>query len=470
MSGSLRRARSRSSRSPPRSRVTASAASCNADAEHSLIGCEVYKSIAVIIMLAVHGVHRVPNACAHADCGWTQPLWWFEGMGGVFFLIAGLKQTLATSAQLDSGKSPSNVLYAQCLRAAAMLAGSVVLGGVESAVHAAAPWPEYLGRSSGDDRDWLQVAAHEMAGQGHAILSAHAGCQVVAALVLTALRGVRATRRPSALLVAALLLLVARTPAQRVADHLACCVPDRGLGAVDRCVTTPAASTRHAAPFRLPSQCVLLRGDLALLPLDPADFHPCGFGRHGPQYLVPCSQLEDATKGGGGSELGPPCADPPPRVEHECASSGPVRCDGRFAHCPSEGVLSCAWLAAAGRCALPLDELAGGTNGSRVASACPLECTPSLCANSPLMQLMHPPQSSAALGVSSTRAAGREAEGAAAECALRLAGRCGMLNAGTTHTHNTALAHAHTRPDATSHPSGNRKSPSQPWHEHLALP
>ena len=178
-------------------------------------------------------------------------------------------------------------------------------------MHASVPWPAYLHRRTDDERSPVEMTLHDLASCTHSILSCHAGSQAVTALTLVATRRVRALRRPPVLLVCALCVLVARTPLQRAADRVACCLPDRGLGALDRCVDTPVASPSRAAPFRLPAKCVHLRGGAALAQSlqHATDFSPCAFESDGPQYLAPC--LDDKHDA---SELGPPCDVPRPRL------------------------------------------------------------------------------------------------------------------------------------------------------------
>ena len=401
-----RRARSPSRALSPRRSSVGRSAPSRADtptpAPKRLVCVEVYKSISIGIMLAVHSLRRVPNGCSHADCNWTQAVWWLEGMAGVFFLISGLKLSLAICSQLDTGQLPATVLRAQLARSAVMLVCALLLGGVEAMVNAALPWPEYLGYNA-DTRSAAQRAMHQMIAQPHGILNVHAAAQAGAACFLCAMWacGLHSKRHPTALLIAALLVLVARTPAHRAADAITCCVPDRGLTEEERCFETPVPTARRPATFRLPAGCVQLRGAAAHAPGTPQtadEFGPCGFGQSGLGFAPQCSEREVAgglasTESVGATAyydaagLGEPCEDVAPTVMPTCESVGPLRC-GEDVDCPADvSERTCAWLAANGSCARRLGRgTAATTNLSHVTDACPLECTPFLCANSANMQ------------------------------------------------------------------------------------
>ena len=69
-----------------------------------LVVVDVFKSMALIIVLVLEML-AVPLSCRGVDCNWTQPLFYFEYMSGLFFVIHGLGIGLSVCRQVTSHRT-----------------------------------------------------------------------------------------------------------------------------------------------------------------------------------------------------------------------------------------------------------------------------------------------------------------------------------------------------------------------------
>jgi hypothetical protein len=293
-----------------------------------LVTLDVSKSIAIIIAVTLHALDRdISAGCGAEDCNWTQPLFFFENMSGLFFLANGIGTAISICRQLTprtengGGRRPSAVLWTQITRSAIVMIAGAAHKSIEHFINKTifeprnSPWPTTPGWSEMTWYVWhgaleqralvfhgvctilsslLLIAC--VVGSNDAGLSDGTSCSSPSATPQSRVRNRRHTLTTGALLTTALLVLVATPGLRTLSDLATCCVRAEQGDSEGLCgERTPAASPGHPPPFRVPRRCVVVSSS-GLLPPPvgpalyeaPGEFDPCDFSASGGLYLPSC--------------------------------------------------------------------------------------------------------------------------------------------------------------------------------------
>ena len=261
-----------------------------------LVVVDVFKSMALIIVLVLEML-AVPLSCRGVDCNWTQPLFYFEYMSGLFFVIHGLGIGLSVCRQVTSHRT--GVMRLVLARSLVMIIAGAICQSAQQwleqhVVHhllqsGAVNWRAAL---EIDVSDVLRGAVEKRA------LIYHGVCGLLSSSLLLLL--LRARLRPWAVTVSLLgtaaVILASGPMLHHAADRVTCCAPPPASQSVPRftaeqvadlhelrhCWTTDAVTD----PFRIPASCAVV--SVIDGRVDSGRFDPCNASGHGPAYVPYC--------------------------------------------------------------------------------------------------------------------------------------------------------------------------------------
>ena len=224
-----------------------------------LVSLAVFKASTMVCLLNLHAMSVPPAGCVSSDCNWTQGTFFLEYVSGFFWLNNGIFTALSITSRLAAGRPWLSVLAHQWAQAAALLVAGALARVSETYLQYAYLDPLLLPADAApfvrvpfEWREQLRSALSQKRA-----LSFHGGCNAFGSLALLLL--LRRGRAPSGRTVAALvtlggLMLVLNPLLRAGADVATCCAQ------VCELHQTPIATAGELPIFRVPTQCMVVRG------------------------------------------------------------------------------------------------------------------------------------------------------------------------------------------------------------------